>query len=538
MSLLFTIVYAAHANGTHHKLALDALRYLPRADAEPWRRVFLKHAEVYMTGAKAPDDEFKDFKNHVLHVRDNFWGGAPEKAASWYGHVVEALRERDFERAVYAAGVLSHYYTDPIHPFHTGQSEAENSVHRAVEWSINRSYDSLRALGEAKHQDGPPSLSAGGDWLRSLVLAGAERANPHYETLITHYDLKRGVREPTEGLNPVARDAVAGLLIYAAQGFALVLDRAITEAGVEPPEVSLTAETVLATLKVPSKWITKKITDAETRRQVQAMYDELMATGRVETTLPEDDRVVRDLHAKEVLAPRAAAMAEERAKRLDPAASTKPAKRSVASLPAAAAGPAGASVPAAKVVVAAAVQPVEEAVAAKARPAVATVVVRAQAATPGPQHRQGLASLEAGPRRYLMDGDDLERAPSIGPKLAERLALGGIVTVKDFLDADPTAVVSLLGGGRYDVATVERWKAESRLVLRVPGLRGTHAQLLAGAGYDTAEKLAEADLVALSAAVLSFATTSDGARILRNGDTPDIEAITRWVQNAKQALAA
>ncbi len=24
------------------------------------------------------------FKNHVLHVRDNFWGGAPEKVESWY----------------------------------------------------------------------------------------------------------------------------------------------------------------------------------------------------------------------------------------------------------------------------------------------------------------------------------------------------------------------------------------------------------------------------------------------------------------------
>jgi hypothetical protein len=110
--------------------------------------------------------------------------------------------------------------------------------------------------------------------------------------------------------------------------------------------------------------------------------------------------------------------------------------------------------------------------------------------------------------------------------------------VKDFLNADPNAVVSLLGGGRFTVAIVEQWMAESRLVMRVPGLRGTHAQLLAGAGYDTAEKLAEADPVALSAAVLAFATTPSGVRILRNGDTPDIEAITRWVQSAKVALAA
>ena len=523
MSLLFTIVYAAHANGTHHKLALDALRELRSPDAESWRRVFMKYAEVYMTGSKAPDVEFKDFKNHVLHVRDGYWGGAPEKASNWYGHIVDALREKDFERAVYAAGVLSHYYTDPIHPFHTAQSEAETSVHRAVEWSINRSYDALRAEGEQKHQSEAPQLPVGDDWLRAHVIAGAERANPHYEKLITHYDFRTGVREPTAGLDPVGRDTVSALLIYAAKGFALVLDRAISEAAVAPPEVSLTAETVLASLKVPAKWVTKKITDAETRRQVQAMYDELMATGRVEATLPEDDRTVRDLHQKEVVAPRARALAAEKAARLAPPAAVRKQARATNA-------PAAPSTSHVRLTVAP----------TAAGPRQETPAQRPTLVMPAEEHanRAALSGLDSVPRRYLIESDDLERAPSIGPKLAERLALGGIVTVKDFLDADPDVVISRLGHGRFDIDTVERWKAEARLVLRVPGLRGTHAQLLAGAGYDTPEKVAEADPVALSAALLAFATTSAGARILRNGDTPDIEAVTRWVQSAQQALAA
>ncbi len=113
MSLLFT----HRVRGTRERNASQTgarrAAIPPRGDAEPWRRVFLKYADVYMTGSKAPDDEFKDFKNHVLHVRDNYWGGAPEKAVNWYGHLVEALRENDFERAVYAAGVLS--ITTPIH---------------------------------------------------------------------------------------------------------------------------------------------------------------------------------------------------------------------------------------------------------------------------------------------------------------------------------------------------------------------------------------------------------------------------------------
>ena len=133
--------------GTHHKLALDALRHLEGMDADMWQRLFLQHAKLYLEGSKAPDNEFKDFKNHVLHTRDGYWGGAPEKVRSWYNHLVEALAQQDWPTAVYCAGVLSHYYTDPLQPLHTAQSEAENNIHRAVEWSISKAYDELQGAG-------------------------------------------------------------------------------------------------------------------------------------------------------------------------------------------------------------------------------------------------------------------------------------------------------------------------------------------------------------------------------------------------------
>jgi predicted flap endonuclease-1-like 5' DNA nuclease len=178
----------------------------------------------------------------------------------------------------------------------------------------------------------------------------------------------------------------------------------------------------------------------------------------------------------------------------------------------------------------------ERAAAAEVSPAGATPVSPVPTRSHSTLHDH--AHGEAMPRFHLVEGDELERAPSIGPKLAERLALGGIVTVKDFLGSDPETVVSLLGGGRFDADTVERWKSEARLVLQIAGLRGGHAQLMAGAGYDTLEKIAEADPSALSSAVLSFAMTPHGARILRNGDAPDIEAVTKWVHVARQAIAA
>ena len=311
MNTLFRVLYAAHAKGTHHKLALDGLRHLSGADADAWRRVFLKNAELLMLGAKAPDDEFKDFTNHVLHPRDNFWGGAPMKVRNWYSHLVVALRQSDWPTAVYAAGVLSHYLTDPLMPFHTGQSAAENNIHRAVEWSISRAYDALWQMGG--ELPAPEVVVADTtNWLEMLVCDGAAEANRHYEGLIAHYDFTRGVVDPPAGLDVVAQRMVAALLARAATTYGIVLQRAIDEAAVTPPEVNLTLDTILATIKIPIKTLQKRLADAGDRRAVEQMYDELQATGRVETHLPADERAIRTAYADEVLAKVAQFPAAER----------------------------------------------------------------------------------------------------------------------------------------------------------------------------------------------------------------------------------
>ena len=643
MSALFRIVYAAHANGTHHKLALDALNHMQRPDAEAWQRVFLKHAAVYMEGSKDPDNKFKDFKNHVLHVGEKYWGGAPEKVEAWYQTTVTALSTGQWADAIYAAGVLSHYYTDPIHPFHTGQTEAENAIHRACEWSINRSYNDLRKLGEQSFAGLTVTLPNGAHWQRQATCDGAEFSHRSYEKLIAHYDIHRGTVRPEEGLDAIARTLVAELLIYAATGFGQILDRAITDAGVAAPKVSLTLDTILATLKIPQKALEKRLANAEDKKLVQAMYDELKATGRVDQTLPEDDRTIRDLHAIEVLAPKMAARAEQRAARVpggvsapaspvvppvatadsalrravensaiakdkaipppampvvqqaqaaktaslislpprapaaaqpaavqaaDPAPRTaapryepeierrRPAPDLVASVPiipkAAEPSPVApapmASVPitseharATAPIAAPAPPPAPAPIAAAAPPIAAPPVSVPSIARiePKPEPRIETERTDRNERRsYLAMGDDLEAAPSIGPKMAQRFAELGINTVAEFMGHDPHDMAELLDDSRIDADTLVDWQDQAQLVIDVPGVRGTHAQLLVGAGYRTADMLAEADPVDLSADVLAYATSADGKRILRDGATPDLEKIKSWVESAQQALAA
>ena len=58
------------------------------------------------------------------------------------------------------------------------------------------------------------------------------------------------------------------------RAYAVGFVRAFAEAAVAPPEVTLTAETFLAALKIPLKVVQKRLADTADRRVVEAMYDD------------------------------------------------------------------------------------------------------------------------------------------------------------------------------------------------------------------------------------------------------------------------
>jgi len=302
MSLLFRLVVATACPSTHHRLAMDALLQLRCVEADDWRRLFLNYYEGYLRGAKAPDDEFKDFKNHVLHVRDGYWGGAVSAAQLWYDRCVMALRREYWADAIYAAGVLSHYVTDPFMPLHTGQTEEEGKVHRAVEWSVTKSYDELRSIVETQ-QGGFPTVLVpeGPTWLGALIKQGAEAAHEHYFAVLEHYHLAKGVQDPLAGMDQDLKQRMARQIGLAVSALARVLDRAISEARARPPMVELVVETLLATVKMPLRRIMQRLDDAEDREEVEEIYEEVRSTGKAIDSLSEDDAEVRRLHCEQVL---------------------------------------------------------------------------------------------------------------------------------------------------------------------------------------------------------------------------------------------
>ena len=300
MSLLERVIVAHRCRSTHHYIAFEALNHLSGEHKDAWRDLILVHHDALLRGAKAPDAEFKDFKNHVLHVGEGEWGGARDAAMEWYANAVTALRAKRWDDGIYALGVLSHYYADPIQPFHTGQTEEEGAIHRAVEWSIAKSRDTIVEKIEAK---GYPKVTAGKGtgFVSDMVRAGADRSHPHYHTFIDHYNVHAGSKEPRAGLDQKLIDILVDLVGYATSGIAVLFDRAFEEAAVVPPKRHLTLRGYLATLDIPVRWITKKLDDADDKRTVTAMYKEFEKTGKVIKRLPDDDKKIRQMHCKQVL---------------------------------------------------------------------------------------------------------------------------------------------------------------------------------------------------------------------------------------------
>lgn len=138
-------------------------------------------------------------------------------------------------------------------------------------------------------------------------------------------------------------------------------------------------------------------------------------------------------------------------------------------------------------------------------------------------------------RFYLSRSNDVEAAPSIGEKTAQRLGQIGIYTVDDLLNANSTSVAERLNNRRITPETIEQWQAQARLVCQVPELRGHDAQILVACGVTEPEQLSTKRPVDLFAIVGPFADTTEGERIVRGGRKPDLEEVTDWIRFAQQA---
>ena len=338
------------------------------------------------------------------------------------------------------------------------------------------------------------------DFAANMVREGATVSNKYYSHLIAHYNFDRGVVKPEEGYNELGHVVLAELIQYAARGFALVLDQAIRASGKKAPDVSITAETFMAGLKIPVKWVTRKMDDAADKRLVEAMYDELQGTGKVEETLPEDDRVIKALHRSEVLGIKDESDDDSEAEDEGPT---------------------------------------------EAELAIEELMEREEEVDKSGYDRHERDENDAPvslpekrpqqkPTHYLEKTDQVEDAPSIGAKTAKRLGVVGINTVEDLLAADVEQVAADLDVRYITPQVVKDWQDQALLQCEIPRLRGHDAQFLVGCGYRTKDRVTDANPETLLVDLQAFLLTSEGERLLRVGNEPDLDEVKEWIESAKQ----
>jgi hypothetical protein len=136
-------------------------------------------------------------------------------------------------------------------------------------------------------------------------------------------------------------------------------------------------------------------------------------------------------------------------------------------------------------------------------------------------------------RCYLKSEAPIVDAPSIGPKTASRFNAIGMITVDEFLNADPEITASKLAVRHITPDVIREWQAQSRLMVEVPGLRGHDAQLLVAANVETSDQLRDSNAAGLLDAVTAVTTTALGKSILRDGSAPDLDEVKSWIAAAQ-----
>ena len=253
---------------------------------------------------------------------------------------------------------------------------------------------------------------------------------------------------------------------------------------------------------------------------MMAIAKEFEQTGRVADSLPEDDKLVRELHAKEVLEvdvetldalePRTPGTqfgtgADPRVRSNRPVHQLgdekKPEKRRKKSRPGRKRKPKSQSP-----------EPVSD--------VAADDVPTDDVASTG---------------FHLEVSDPIVDAPSIGPKTARRLRKAQIQTVADLLDCDPEAVQDQLRVRHITAEKIEDWQHQSRLMCQIPGIRGHDAQILVACGVQNPRTLQAASTDDLLELAVDFAESEDGVRLLRGGSAPDRAEVEQWIEWAGES---
>jgi histone H3/H4 len=219
----------SHCRSTIQAIAIDALRHVSTPAGRRLVSWMTFNHRLFLRGVNDPDRRFRDFQNHVIHVTDGYWGGAPRVAHRWYDRLLNSLVDGQMSDAAHAAGVLCHYISDPLTPLHTEHCQHACVLHRPIEYAINLAYDDLYRLWNDDPQHALTDLPNSRVWLGEMILRGSARANQHYWTFLSDIDLEQVMSRPRDCFGNRFASSAAEMLGRSVTAIARTLERAAQE---------------------------------------------------------------------------------------------------------------------------------------------------------------------------------------------------------------------------------------------------------------------------------------------------------------------
>ncbi|MHA1401753.1 MAG: hypothetical protein ACTSQE_15485, partial [Candidatus Heimdallarchaeaceae archaeon] len=206
------------------------------------------------------------------------------------------------------------------------------------------------------------------------------------------------------------------MLSHAISGYASLLVKAINEANVAPPSTTLVLKSFIEALKIPIYWILRKLDKSEKKKITKAIETEFKQTGKVFNALSNDDRTIVSEYKK--------------AKEKNPTWVDHP-KLEKKKAP---------SISVKKVT--------------RQKKEVKQEAKKELKKEPKRKTTKVEKTKEKEPRYYLKLEDEIEKAPEIGKRTAERLQKVGIKTVKDLLNANPNNLASKINARHIKVTDI------------------------------------------------------------------------------------
>ena len=478
---LLSFLKRVHCNSTHHYFALDALPLVQTPAGERLVRVLLRHHRRYLLGATDPDTRFRDYQNHVIHVKNGYWGGAPRMAHKWYDRMQRYLRTNRFSDAAHAAGVLSHYFTDPFQPLHTEYSELEKVLHRPIEQSIYRGYSEIYQLWRSSQMKVIFQLSNRVSWLGESMLHGSQYANRKFGVLLDQYDLMSAVENPRTGLSSDARNSLAEIFGLAITGWARVLERAAQEAEHERekkiPFHLVSPSMLTSTCRAPFGLLQQYLGSRREQKEIISMIDEYANEGKLVHQTPAEIDVVHrvtDIYQSEK---------EWRLPQLNE----------------------------------------DTTLAVK-------WIDRADHSEQKSRRKDANSSKEV---NELLARDSVFAAPFICVDAAQRMVEVGVKRIDDFLHDSPRELAERMKLDGVTTQILTRWQSQVALMVKVKGLGEQASMLLVAAGYASAESIALAQRSSIHRAVRKVVADHEGKGLQPQGVSPELyprsSEINSWI---------